>query len=383
MTASSPGHESPGLPLCGVRVADFSSNVPGPLVGRLLQQLGAEVWKIERPGAGDVTRDLHIFDFLNAGKKGVELDLRDPAQLRQARDLVLRSDVVIDGFRPGVMAGYGLGPEELAAIHPELVYCALSGYGQQGPRSKAPAHDLNVMALGGLLHRHREVDGTLVRAPMPGPIADVTAALLAVVGVLAVLGERGADTRRRLVDVSMLDASLLLGFIGTATWHAVGTDDGVPPLMECPHYAVYTTADDRAISLGITWQEEVFWARFCKSVGLDHLARLDMNARMARADEIRDTLARLFATAPLEHWCSLLENCDAPWAPVNDAGEAAKEAEAAGRLAAGLPGSWIPVGLGSQVPSSPGPRPGQHSRELEALLRTERPRPHTDGGAPS
>jgi crotonobetainyl-CoA:carnitine CoA-transferase CaiB-like acyl-CoA transferase len=354
-----------GSALAGIRVVDFTATIPGPLTTRILAQLGAEVWKVEPPD-GDVARQMSFHDFLNSGKRSVGLDLRSDTGRVAAHALVAASDVLVEGFRPGVMARFGLAYDDLAAARPDLVYCSISGFGQTGPRRRDPCHDINLMALSGLLNRHRDESGRLVEASLPAPFADITAGLLAAIGILAAVAERSRSGRGRFVDISLLDASALLGFVGHATWAETGVDDGQPPLVDCPHFTVYRTSDGRAISLGIAWHESRFWKTLCMTIGVEALAELSVAERMSRQDELRSTLAQIFARSPLATWVELLTGVEVPWAPLNDSGEASADPQLAARPLPGLPGATVPIGVGlnpTWVAAL-----GQHNAALEQLI---------------
>jgi crotonobetainyl-CoA:carnitine CoA-transferase CaiB-like acyl-CoA transferase len=354
--------------LHGMRVADFSGNIPGPLATRLLSQLGAEVWKVERPGSGDVTRDESFFGYLNAGKRSVSLDLRNSEDHRIALDLISISDVVVEGFRPGVMGRHALSYADLVSDHPGLIYCSISGFGQSGPRSGVPAHDINVLALSGFLHRHRDADGELVSSPLPGPVADVAAALLAVVGIQAAVAERNQSGRGRLLDVTLLDAALLLNFEGAAKWGERGFDDPTQPMADCPHYAIYQTSDARGLSLGIVWHENAFWKQFCEAAGLQDLADLDEAARRTNASRIRQRLTEVIGASSLQAWEQRLDPLDLPWAPVRNAKETAAEGESLGKPIPGAARATVPVGIDLPCQHGRGPVLDEHRDELMALL---------------
>jgi len=335
------------------------------LATRILSQLGAEVWKVEPPD-GDVVRHMPFHDFLNAGKRSVCLDLQTANGRDAAHALVAAADVLVEGFRPDVMARFGLGYDDLAESRPDLVYCSVSGFGQTGPRRRDPCHDINLLALSGLLNRHRDQSGELVEAPLAAPFADITAGLLAAIGILAAVADRSVTGRGRFVDISLLDAGALLDFVGHGTWAATGVDDGRPPMLDCPHYGIYRTSDGRAISLGIAWHESRFWKTLCMTVGADALADLSVADRMERKDQLRQTLVRTFAGATLATWVDRLTGVDFPWAPVNDASEASADAQLANRPLPGQPGAPVPIGVGSN-PTWVAAL-GEHNAALEQLI---------------
>ena len=209
---------SPARPLDGLLVLDLSRLLPGPFATLLLADLGATVLKIEDTQGGDYARYFPplggsmsaVFAALNRDKRGLALNLKLPAARVVLLRLVDRADVLVESFRPGVMARLGLGPETLAARNPRLIYCAISGYGQTGPLTEKAGHDFNYMALAGLAGVTGTRDAGVV---LPGvQTADIAGgALYPVVGILAALHERTRTGKGRLVDASMTDGAAGLG----------------------------------------------------------------------------------------------------------------------------------------------------------------------------
>lgn len=305
------------LPLEGVRVADFSVTLPGPLATALLWQLGAQVIKIERPGTGDPVRGFGMYDLLNVGKRSVALDLREEAGRTAAGLIVAHSDVLVEGFRPGVLAKYGLSYEQASQRWPQLIYCSLSGFGQNGPRRLQPGHDLTYAALSSLTWLSRNVDGSLVRAAPAVRAGDLVGALLAVVGTQAALRERDRTARGGLIDVALQDAAMLAGLVDFAEVLAGNR----PPEQrftvegDTASYRAFETRDGEHIALGITSYEDVFWRRFCRATGRDDLAEFDA-ATPGGTDAITEQLETLFAGRSRAEWEHLLADVDVPWAPV-------------------------------------------------------------------
>lgn len=330
-------------PLRGLVVADFTGTVPGPLCTQTLRQLGAEVWKVEAPGGGDVARPYGFFEYLNQGKQQLILDLKSADGVSAARELISRADVLVEGFRPGVMERFGLSHADLSHELPDLIYCSISGTGQTGSTRNDPGHDVNYLAAAGVLNRHRDHKGDLIGAPLPAPVADVTAALLAVVGILAALEERRRTGAGRYVDVSLLDASLLLGSTDLVDALGRGADRALPPGSEVPHYGLFETRDGRAISLGIMPFEETFWHEFCDIASIDSKWRnMPPSERLERAGELRSLLREVISDDDYQVWCGRLRGSNVAWAPVRNADEVVQEF---GQSAPGLPGSDIPIGV--------------------------------------
>jgi alpha-methylacyl-CoA racemase len=265
--------------LSGVRVIDFSTLLPGPLATLLMAEAGAEVIKVERPGGGDDMRAYAPvlgpgpaamgvpFALLNRGKCSLALDLKDANGQAQLRPLLEQADVVVEQFRPGVMARLGLGWEHLQSINPRLILCSITGYGQAGPKAQIAAHDLNYLADAGLLSLTGDGQG----APQLPPvlIADIAAgAYPAFMNVLLALRERETTGRGVHLDVSMSDNLFALGFFALAQgWsgHWPGANEGLTT-GGSPRYALYRCADGKF--LAVAPLEQKFWDNFCAAIGL-------------------------------------------------------------------------------------------------------------------
>ena len=338
MTSPSPDTTSAThQPLAGVRVLDLTRLLPGPAATRHLTDLGAEVIKIEDPGPGDYARDMLrssadraaerpslFFRSLNRGKTEVRLDLKLAEDREALIELVRHADVLIESFRPGVMARLGVGWDTLRAANPALVMCSISGYGQDGPLAQAAGHDINYVGYAGMLDQLASTDGTPSGTPIvPNvQIGDLLGgALTAVVGILAALVDARATGRGRYIDVSMTDsvfAHNLMAFFAVGTRgkaSAAGTDllnGGVP----C--YGVYRTADDRFMAVGAL--ELKFWQAMCEVLGKPewknkHWA-LGQRVGGDDARAIHDELAALFLTATQAEWTARFADADCCVTPV-------------------------------------------------------------------
>ena len=266
-----------GQPLSGICVLDFSTLLPGPLATLLLAEAGAEVIKIERPGSGDEMRSYQPkfgpssvnFAMLNRGKRSVAIDLKAPDAVARLRPLIQRADVVVEQFRPGVMDRLGLGYEALAAINPRIVYCAITGYGQTGPKAQVAAHDLNYVAEAGLLGLAAGADG----APIvpPALIADIAGGTYpAMINILLALRGRETTGRGRKLDVAMADN--LFTFMYWALGNGLAAGEWPRPGGELvsggsPRYQIYRTLDGRFLAAAPL--EQKFWDNFCAAIGLD------------------------------------------------------------------------------------------------------------------
>ena len=300
-------------PLSGVVVLDFSTTLPGPLATLMLAEAGADVTKIE-PLAGDSMRgywpqwgaDSAIFAMLNRGKKSLVLDLKDKAAVARVLEMVRNADIVVEQFRPGVMARLGLGYEPLSAINPRLIYCSITGYGQTGPRAQDAGHDLNYVGDTGFLALSM---GEATDAVLPAaPIGDIGGGTYpAVVNILLALEERRRTGHGRHIDIAMSENvftfaywALAAGFGGGA-WPKEG---GHMVTGNSPRYRVYATRDGKGLVVAAL--EEKFWATFCDTIGLDKALRDDANSPSATAQ----TIAGIIASADAAEWSYRLAGKD-------------------------------------------------------------------------
>ncbi len=293
-------------PLEGIRVLDFSTLLPGPMATLILAEAGAEVIKIERPGRGDEMRsyvprfceDSVNFALLNRGKRSLAIDLKAPGVVDRLRPLIESADVVIEQFRPGVMGRLGLGYEALRAINPRLVYCAITGYGQSGPRADTAAHDLNYVAESGLLSLSAGADGAPVLPP--ALIADIAGGTYpAVINILLALRERERTGSGRKLDIAMCDNLFTFMYWALGNAWAAGqwpTPGGDLLTGGSPRYQIYRTADGRYLAAAPL--EDKFWSNFCELIGLAPELRDD--ARDAAAT--RAAVAQIIAGAGAEEW---------------------------------------------------------------------------------
>ena len=252
----------------GLRVLDLSAFLPGPLASLLLVDMGAEVLKIEPP-AGDAMMQLGprdadgtpvFYEAVNAGKTVRRMDLKRPEVRAEFMDLVEGFDVLIEGFRPGVMGRLGLGYDVLRERNPGLIFCSLSGYGASGPMAQAAGHDANYLANAGVLHRNGR-DAPMFYDP---PMADLAGSLFGVIAILGALRAREADGLGCEIDIGLADTPMPLQLFQVADHGATGT---VPQPRStylnggAAFYQVYATSDGRHIAVGAI--ESKFWRNFC------------------------------------------------------------------------------------------------------------------------
>ena len=301
-------------PLAGVRVIDFSTLLPGPLATLMLAEAGAEIVKIERASVGDELRAYAPqiggssigFALLNRGKRSVALDLKDPAARARLLPLLRTAAVLVEQFRPGVMARLGLGYEAIREINPRIVYCSITGYGQSGPKAAVAGHDLNYVAETGLLALAAGGPAGAPTVP-PGLIADIGGGTLpAVINILLALRRAEATGAGCHLDIAMTDN------LFAWQWWAQGLlASGRAPrpggeLLSggSPRFQLYRTADGRFVAAAPL--EERFWQRFCELIGLPEALR-DERADPAAT---RSAVAAIIAAAPAAAWRARFEGED-------------------------------------------------------------------------
>ena len=330
----------PDAALADLRILDFSRVLAGPLATMVLADLGATVIKVERPDIGDETRawgppfdsagQATYFQAINRNKANVILDLGDPSDQARARELAAGADVVVENFRPGVMARLGLGDEDLRAANPALVYCSITGFGADRGAT-LPGYDLLVQALGGLMSITGEPDGEPQKVGVA--IVDVVAGLFASVGILAALRHRDRTGQGQRVEVDLL-SSLLAALVNQASAYTgaavvAGRMGNLHPSIA--PYALFQAADgELAIAVGNDKQ----FAALCGALGVPELEvdpRFATNpARVAHRDELRDLLERALAPHPAAEWATRLREVGVPAGKVNDIAEAFALAEELG-----------------------------------------------------
>jgi crotonobetainyl-CoA:carnitine CoA-transferase CaiB-like acyl-CoA transferase len=327
--------DQPSTFLRGIKILDFSIWRPGPTATSLLASLGADVLKVEPPGGDPMRYYEGLFAEINAGKRSVVLNLKDSPGRGRALELARRADVVVEGFRPGVMTRLGLDDGAVRASNPKVVYCSISGYGQQGPRAGLPGHDVNYQAWAGAL----TPDGGLGAMPTL-PAADLASSTTAAFGICAALLGRVSSGQGTYLDVAMADVM--------ATWTGrvgpQGRRDPAPERPPVPGYGLFVTADNRQISLGVV-NEQAFWSGLCQELGLEDVAGLDFEARSARGAELQKDVGAAIATREREGLVQALAAVGVPVAPVLSRDE----------MVASTPYPLFPIRLA--LPERPGPVP--------------------------
>jgi alpha-methylacyl-CoA racemase len=316
-------------PLAGVRVVEFAGLGPAPFCAMLLADLGASVLRIERKPAGG-RRRAELFDddknILHRGRRSIVLDLKHAQGRAAALKLVSTADVLIEGFRPGVMERLGLGPTDCEQVNARLVYGRMTGYGQSGPWAARVGHDINYLALSGALHSIGRSDGGPV--PPLNLVADFGGgAMLLAVGVLAALWEARSSGRGQVVDAAMTDGSALLMAM-TYTLKAMGDWSGSRQsnLLDggAPFYDTYACADGRHVAVGAI--EPQFYRALLEGLGLHDDARLQGQSDRTRWPEQKAVLAAAFAARTRDEWMVVFDRSDACVTPVLDLDEAPRHA---------------------------------------------------------
>ncbi len=319
-------------PLNGVRVIEMAGIGPAPFCGMLLADMGADVLRIDRPNAADPGVAIPTkLDLLNRNKRSVVIDIKSQRGLTSLRRLLGRADVLIEGFRPGVMEKLGLGPKQCLDANPRLVYGRMTGWGQDGPLSQAAGHDLNYIALSGVLHAIGP-KGQPPAIPL-NVIGDFGGgALYLAMGVLAAVIEARSSGVGQVVDAAMVDgvSSLLTMHYAMKQMGAMTNERGTNLLDGGAHfYNVYETKDGRYVSIAAI--EGKFYQELLDHIGLNADDLPDQNDRYAADlpdqhdrgswNHMRARFAEIFKTRTRAEWCELLEGTDACFAPVLDADE--------------------------------------------------------------
>lgn len=310
-------------PLKGLRVIEMAGIGPGPFAAMMLADMGADVIRIDRKDAvGAAGERDPRFEVLNRGRRSVALDLKHPDAVATVLELVERADVLIEGFRPGVMERLGLGPDVCAARNRRLVYGRMTGWGQTGPLAQAAGHDVNYIALSGALN----AIGRKGASPVPplnlvGDFGGGSMYLL--FGILAALFERQQSGEGQVVDASILDGAvslmgLMMGMVQRGGWSLERGSNHIDGGR--PWYDTYECADGRYVSVGAL--EPKFYAELVEKAGLSQDGKVPDRADAGGWPELRDRFVRVFRSRTRDEWTAILEGTDACFAPVLDMMEA-------------------------------------------------------------
>jgi crotonobetainyl-CoA:carnitine CoA-transferase CaiB-like acyl-CoA transferase len=382
-------------PLDGIKVLDFSHALAGPYATLLLADYGATVYKLEAR-SGDMARgwgppfssgEAHVFLGLNRGKQGISIDLKRPEGIDLCLRMIDRMDVLIENFRPGSMDKLGLGYEAVHQRNPRLIYCSISGYGQNGPSRDEAAMDLVVQSSSGLLSITGTTEGESTRCGYG--VTDVTAGQFAVIGILLALRARETTGRGQFVDVSMLDgmistmSSNYMSYLGSnVVPQPMGT--GFPTVVP---YRVFH-ANDRSFSIAIG--SEKLWSTFCAVIAHPELERrpeFESNAaRIHNREKLEEILENIFADRSAAEWVKKLQTAGIPSSLVRNFQEVAEHPQSEIRNmfptlnhpTAGphrVTGTPVKLSETPGVPTTPAPRLGEHTKlalkDLLGLNETE------------
>jgi len=368
----------------GTRVLDFTRVLAGPYASMVMADLGAEVLKVELPGKGDESRQFGpfqngesaYFTSINRGKKSVTIDLRIEEGQELARRLAGQCDVLIENFRPGSMARFGLEYERLHVLYPRLVYASVSGFGQTGPYAQRPAYDVIIQAMGGIASITGEPDGAPVR--VGSSVGDLSAALFAVIGIQAALGRARESGEGQQLDLSMLDCQIAL-LENAVSRYAVTREVPRPLGSRHPSITPFQFFEAADGYLVVAAGNDGLWRKFCDAIGKPELVddpRFASNAqRTENHAELEPLLAAPLRTKGVEEWCALLGEAGIPCGPINDVERIFNDPQVAARrmlrqmehpragaqMVANSPlrFSQTPVELGD-----PAPLLGQHTDEV-------------------
>jgi crotonobetainyl-CoA:carnitine CoA-transferase CaiB-like acyl-CoA transferase len=298
-------------PLEGIRILDLSTQIPGPYCSMLLADLGAEVIKIENIDGGDQSRILpFLFNGINRNKKSISLDLKSSDAKKIFYKMAVKADVILEGFRPGVCKKLNINYEAIKEINPQIIYCSITGYGQDGPYRDKPGHDLNYLGYSGLLSLESDLN---TYSKMPSiPLADLSGSMFAAVSILTALIHKGKTGFGQYIDVSMTASAFsLIGASMTAGFQGQSGSES----LYIPHYGLFKTRDEKFITLGIV-HEEHFWKKLCSVIDMGDLAGLDLFNRIEKRDAIITLLKNSFLTRKLDEWLAILNDADIPCGPV-------------------------------------------------------------------
>jgi alpha-methylacyl-CoA racemase len=317
-------------PLTGIKVLEFESIGPAPFAGMLLADMGADVLVVDRPASTDLgLKRERWYDVMMRGKRSVTLDLKSKTAREAALALAGKADALIEGMRPGVMERLGLGPDEALKRNPKLVYGRMTGWGQDGPLAPRAGHDINYIALAGVLHAF----GRKGEAPVPplNLIGDFGGGgMLLGFGVACALIDAARSGRGQVVDAAMVEGAALLatmfaGFIKAGSWSETRGDNILD--TGAPWYDVYETKDGKYISIGSI--ETRFYEELLQKLGVPDLGQHERQ----RWPEMRERFSSVFKTKTRDEWCKVFEGSDACFAPVLSWSEARRDAHNVARKA--------------------------------------------------
>ena len=366
----------PPGPLDDLLIIDLSRVLAGPYATMVLSDLGARVIKVERPGTGDDSRQIGpflgdqsaYFASINRGKQSIALDLKEPGDRAIFEALVARADVLVENYRPGVMARLGLGWDVLHARHPRLIYAAASGFGQTGPDAHKAAYDMVVQAMGGIMSVTGWPGGKPTRVGTS--VGDITAGLFTVIGILSALHDRARTGEGQFVDVAMLDGQIAILENAVARYAVSGVAPG--PLgarhPSITPFAAYACQDGHIV---IAAGNDALWAALLDALDLGALKANPRFASNALRTEAADTIATILETAlmmaPAAHWLPRLEAAGVPCGPLHDVAQALAHPQVRAR------GMVIETAFPDGTPLLAAGNPVKLSRHVDPAVRPAAP----------
>jgi alpha-methylacyl-CoA racemase len=315
-------------PLSGFRIVEMAGIGPAPFCAMMLADMGAEVVRIDRETAVDLGVEMPAkFNVSNRGRRSIALNLKSPEGIETVKKLVAKADAIIEGFRPGVMERLGLGPDDLLAINPKLVYGRVTGWGQTGPLAKAAGHDMNYIALTGLLHAIGPAERPVPPLNLVGDFGG--GAMYLAFGVVCALLEASRSGKGQVVDAAMVDGAASLGapiygMLAEGMWK----DQRQSNLLDgaTPWYDVYETKDGKFVSIGAI--EYRFYELLLETLGLTEPKYRDRSPE--NWPVLREAFTAAFKTKTRDEWCAIMEGTDICFAPVRVRGSGWRRAASAG-----------------------------------------------------
>jgi crotonobetainyl-CoA:carnitine CoA-transferase CaiB-like acyl-CoA transferase len=305
-----------GVGLEGITVLDLTRIIPGPYCSLLLADLGCDVIKIEDPAKGDYTRDMEppVFCALNRNKRSLTLNLKEAQGRKIFYSLAKKADVILESFRPGVVKKLGIDYGSIRKIKKGIIYCSISGFGQDGPYKNRPGHDLDYMAMAGVFSISKVTPHVL-----PIHIADFSSGMFAAISILAALIGREKLGEGQYIDISLMDSIISLASTKLSVSFKDKDKSGRGTETQYAGFGIFKTEDNRFLSLSAL--EDNFWRKLCDTLshsgyGFDY-KEMDLEERFERLLELNQVLCEIIETKSLRTWLEIFQESDIPCAPVN------------------------------------------------------------------
>jgi crotonobetainyl-CoA:carnitine CoA-transferase CaiB-like acyl-CoA transferase len=315
--------------LDGIRVIEVAPFYPGPFCTQILAEHGADVIKVEPPSGDPMRFNTVLFSVMNRNKKSVVLDLKKPEDLKRFMSLAKEADVIVEGFRPGVAKKLGIDYDSVRKVNKDIIYCSISGFGQDSEFSDIPVHDINLLSMNGVCTVSGLKDG--VPKDPNVQLADFSSAMFAVVSIVMALFRREKTGEGEYIDVSMFDSSLAAIPLHTAAY--LNNLGSLPYFISNPGYEVYKTKDGY-VSIGML-DEPHFWNNLCRSLGLEEYLDLEFSKRLEESEEIREKIAEKISGFTNEEIFETFRKGNLPFGLVFDVKTGSKISEKRGILCRG------------------------------------------------